>query len=256
MISFFRKLRQKFLKENKVTRYLIYALGEILLVVIGILIALWVNNLNEERKLRELEVKMLQDLVTDIKANIKNLEFGIQYESENLANSLHLMEAYENQLPLNDSITNSLGSFLGYWDPDFTEAAFQNLKSQGVNLISNSDLRKSIIDLFDVDMDILDQTEVSIMRLLYEHMSIPLYKKYLFRSPKNSTNYQNSNLEYELWSSKPQNYKAMMKDPEFYAICSEFAYRHNRAVTRYQSFNEKSKLLIEEIERQISSLKN
>ena len=50
MISFFRKLRLRFLGQNKVTQYLMYALGEILLVVIGILIALQVNTWNEERQ--------------------------------------------------------------------------------------------------------------------------------------------------------------------------------------------------------------
>ncbi|MEN2282966.1 DUF6090 family protein [Algoriphagus sp. SE2] len=49
MISLFRKIRQKLLSQNRVTRYLIYALGEILLVVIGILIALTINNWNTNR---------------------------------------------------------------------------------------------------------------------------------------------------------------------------------------------------------------
>ena len=50
MISFFRKIRQNILKQGKTTRYFKYALGEILLVVIGILIALQINNWNEARK--------------------------------------------------------------------------------------------------------------------------------------------------------------------------------------------------------------
>ena len=62
MISFFRKIRQKLLSQNRVTRYLVYALGEILLVVIGILIALQVNNWNEERKSRSREEKILVGL--------------------------------------------------------------------------------------------------------------------------------------------------------------------------------------------------
>ncbi len=50
MIKFFRKIRQQLLVQNKVSRYLLYALGEIVLVVLGILIALSINNWNEERK--------------------------------------------------------------------------------------------------------------------------------------------------------------------------------------------------------------
>jgi uncharacterized protein YxeA len=51
MIKFFRKIRQRLLTENKFSKYLIYAIGEIILVVIGILIALQVNKLNENRKI-------------------------------------------------------------------------------------------------------------------------------------------------------------------------------------------------------------
>ena len=50
MIKFFRKIRQKMLTENKFSKYLIYAIGEIVLVVLGILIALQLNNLNEEKR--------------------------------------------------------------------------------------------------------------------------------------------------------------------------------------------------------------
>ena len=62
MISFFRKIRQKLLSQNRVTRYLAYSVGEILLVVIGILIALQVNNWNDSKKNREKETYFLKRL--------------------------------------------------------------------------------------------------------------------------------------------------------------------------------------------------
>jgi hypothetical protein len=68
MIKFFRKIRQKMLTENKFSKYLLYAIGEIILVVIGILIALQINNLNEEKK----ENKALKQNLLIIKGNIKN----------------------------------------------------------------------------------------------------------------------------------------------------------------------------------------
>ncbi|NCQ59013.1 MAG: hypothetical protein GW794_14435, partial [Flavobacteriales bacterium] len=62
MIKFFRKIRQKMLKENKFSKYLLYAIGEIILVVIGILIALQINNWNENRKNSNEEIAILQSL--------------------------------------------------------------------------------------------------------------------------------------------------------------------------------------------------
>jgi len=74
MIKFFRKIRQKTLTENKLSKYLIYAVGEIILVVIGILIALQVNNWNENRKKINNELELLTSLEQEILENIEQLE--------------------------------------------------------------------------------------------------------------------------------------------------------------------------------------
>ena len=71
MIKFFRKIRQKLLSENKLSKYLIYAVGEILLVVIGILIALYINNLNTEK----------QDSIT-LKGYLGNISENIEVEED------------------------------------------------------------------------------------------------------------------------------------------------------------------------------
>ncbi len=77
MIKFFRHIRQRLLTENKLSKYLIYAIGEIILVVIGILIALQINNWNEARKAynNELQIysKLLIDLNDQFKSTINNI---------------------------------------------------------------------------------------------------------------------------------------------------------------------------------------
>jgi hypothetical protein len=62
MLRFFRQIRQKLLADNKFSKYLLYAVGEILLVVIGILIALQVNTWKEEREMRKEELLLLSNL--------------------------------------------------------------------------------------------------------------------------------------------------------------------------------------------------
>jgi len=67
MIKFFRKIRQKLLSENKFSKYLIYAIGEIFLVVLGILIALQINNWNENRKQQNKLQQNYHEILADLK---------------------------------------------------------------------------------------------------------------------------------------------------------------------------------------------
>ncbi len=73
MLSFFRNNRQNLLAENRFTRYLVYAIGEIILVVIGILIALQINNWNQDRIERKETRVLLSNLKLDVEADIDNL---------------------------------------------------------------------------------------------------------------------------------------------------------------------------------------
>lgn len=83
MIKFFRKTRQNLLSEGKIGKYLKYAVGEIILVVIGILIALQINNLNEHNKKEELRKNYINSLKKDLESDIVLLEKQIsQFESE------------------------------------------------------------------------------------------------------------------------------------------------------------------------------
>ena len=82
MIKFFRKIRQRLLSENKFSKYLIYATGEIVLVVIGILIALQINNWNEQRKERKLEVQIYTELKSDLLQTRNDINEAISKHKE------------------------------------------------------------------------------------------------------------------------------------------------------------------------------
>ncbi len=71
MLVFFKKIRHGLLTKNKFSKYLLYALGEIVLVVVGILIALSINNWNEDRKEEVLELEYLERVLTDLKAGTR-----------------------------------------------------------------------------------------------------------------------------------------------------------------------------------------
>ena len=87
MISLFRKIRQKLLAKNRLTRYLAYAIGEIFLVVIGILIALQINNANEAYKAKQSERAVLKNLFQDLRAD--SLSFSDNLATLTQINILH-----------------------------------------------------------------------------------------------------------------------------------------------------------------------
>ena len=97
MLKFFRSIRRKLLAEGSFRKYLVYAIGEILLVVIGILIALQVNNWNESRNNRAAERKYLQDLVENVEADIISIEWAKRRDSLKMIDSKMIIEAFQNK---------------------------------------------------------------------------------------------------------------------------------------------------------------
>ncbi len=90
MIKFFRKIRQNLLTENKTGKYFKYAMGEIVLVVIGILIALQINNWNENNKNRRIEQEYLVSLNEEFNYNLIELKKMIKRNDFNADNALEL----------------------------------------------------------------------------------------------------------------------------------------------------------------------
>ncbi|MBO3116091.1 hypothetical protein J4050_04995 [Winogradskyella sp. DF17] len=149
MIKFFRHIRQQLVMENKTSKYFKYAIGEIILVVIGILIALQINNWNETRKNRTIEqdyyCQLLNDFELDkaqilsLKAEaVKKIETGKQ-----LIKHLHQKNKTKNEL-LTEYIYTVRG--ISYVPIDVT---YTDLKSSGnINLLKNKNLKQSLINYY------------------------------------------------------------------------------------------------------------
>jgi hypothetical protein len=112
MIKFFRRIRQKLLTENKFSKYLIYAIEEIILVVIGILIALNINNRNELRKNEKTIIFNLQEIQNDLLTDIaRSHEWVINnYEKRVIHDKIF---DYENPWTIEDFINDKI-TILGY----------------------------------------------------------------------------------------------------------------------------------------------
>ncbi len=91
MINFFRKTRKKLANENRTFKYARYAVGEIVLVVFGILIALSLNNWNDQRKSQAKEKVILQKLKSEYESNLKQLNQKISMRKDAAESSVWLL---------------------------------------------------------------------------------------------------------------------------------------------------------------------
>ncbi|SIO01676.1 DUF6090 family protein [Algoriphagus halophilus] len=150
MISFFRKIRQKPFSQNRITRYLLYALGEIFLVVIGILIALQVNNWNEQRRAEQYEtilLKQMQNALNNDLFLIKNFfEPRVQQNKEGVDSLLQYVQM--NEMPDQETIRRLVGKMLTDFLYRFDSGPYENLKSNGLDIIKNDSLRNYISNLY------------------------------------------------------------------------------------------------------------
>ena len=84
MLTLFRRIRRTLVSENRFSKYLVYAVGEIVLVVIGILIALQINNWNNESNDRKKEAIILKQIHSDFKSNKKQLDSIVRINQKKL----------------------------------------------------------------------------------------------------------------------------------------------------------------------------
>ena len=148
MIKFFRKIRQNLLSEGKTVKYLKYALGEIILVVIGILIALQFNNWNENRKNDKIEENYLISLKDEFEFNKQNLTTTVNLNDRNANFGLRILKhtgPHEPEIN-NKTFDSLLVSTIGY-EVEFrprNEIVNELISSGKIALIKNSELRTEL----------------------------------------------------------------------------------------------------------------
>ncbi len=149
MIKFFRKIRKQLLTENKFSKYLIYAMGEILLVMIGILLAFQVNSWNDQRKRDLIKIDILKELKQNLMVDIVDIDENISQHKQSLKSSQIISNVIENDLPNNDSLNNHFSNIVLV--PMFlpTKTAYENLKLTRTTILDNDSLRLAIIELYE-----------------------------------------------------------------------------------------------------------
>ena len=192
MIKFFRKIRQKMLIENKFSKYLIYAIGEIILVVIGILIALAINNSNEKSKLEAQELVYLESLKNDLSISIVELDKYIETRENRIISAKIILEHFDGK-PIEDLEAFNLDIANIYsWRKYFqNNNTYQELINSGnFTLISNNSVKNTLLNLETLYKKLKDEeshfrydSEVLLYEPSYEmvdhHLVVENYKYHL-----------------------------------------------------------------------------
>jgi hypothetical protein len=183
MIKFFRKVRQQLLEENNLKKYLVYAIGEIILVVVGILIAVSINNWKQSKDLEQVEQNLYKDLIQELQHDLAEIQGNREYNNKNL-----VRYQYASEIIINDTLkkmTDTLGviatELTNFSDFKNEESAFNKLAAAGkLELISNKEILGRLQNLGHL-YNYINRLEVNQEQYMYT--IVPKISQYLRIKP-------------------------------------------------------------------------
>ncbi len=179
MIKFFRKIRYDLMGKNKTGKYLKYAIGEIILVVVGILIALSINNWNENQKLKVKELSVYKELRSELTESRKDALGDLSDIERNQKSSSIVLNIIVSKKFNMDTLRNHLPYTYDIELFSPPTSAFESLKSIGFDVLSNDSLRLAISNLYQLTMPSLYQSGASVEYAKFRKKILPLLEPHL-----------------------------------------------------------------------------
>ena len=150
MLTFFRRIRKTLLGDGATSKYLFYAIGEIALVVIGILIALQINNWNETSKAQRIEMDMLNEIKLSLVRDLEDIDINLKIHSEILRSQNIIVDWLANDEEYQDTLAKHFSRINGQTEFISNEGAFETLKSMGLRSLSNDSIRIKLLRIYDI----------------------------------------------------------------------------------------------------------
>jgi len=156
---------------KQVRTFWIYALGEFALVFLGILIALQVDNWNQDRRVRKLETVMLGELLVNLKSDLDDVNSNIDIQTSSLASAQITLDFIDGDGPWHDSLSTHFGNLSDATIFYENISSYESLKSLGIDLISNDSIRQQITHLYAVSYELMATLEERALTHTYETMN-------------------------------------------------------------------------------------
>jgi hypothetical protein len=256
MIKFFKKIRYHNIDTRKTGKYFTYAIGEIVLVVIGILIALNINNRNEHNKLVAKEVKILKEIKYELEGSLRDLDSDIKSHQRNLNSSKIISKVLLFKKKHHDSL--NLHFFFLIDDETLTAkmSAFESLKSLGLEIISNDSIRQKITTAYlFMEKFTSEESEANIIAKKLEGMLesyIIIDREKFISTPKL--------LDKNYWGRKIPlkfiNYNALLNNETFLLYVMNSIESRDTAIFYSQLFKKGIKEVISDITQELIRLEN
>ena len=210
MIKFFRRIRQRLLSENKIIKYLLYAVGEIVLVVIGILIALNINNWNQEIKTKKQEIKILAELKNDLKTNLNEIIETYNTTRSRQLSTVLILDYFENNKTIDDSLKQAFENINMDGLFNIANTTFKYIESEGINSLSNDTLRIRVTEMYERHLKNIVTRENRTWEIVNEEL-LPLMNERFISSP---TIDKSVSFAIEALNT-PKNIKSLSEDSKF-----------------------------------------
>jgi len=224
------------MEKNKTGKYFKYAIGEIILVVIGILIALQINNWNEKSKLKNEEIKLLKEIRSALISDKEDSSSNISEHSSAAKSCSILINHISNKLPYNDSLDFHFANALNTTRFVHTSSPYETLKIKGPDLIENDSLRLMLGEYYDKWIGY----QFDLQKSSLESFNLAKERQFeLFKSGR-------------FWEKvKPINYNQLVKNNYYYSWLTYTLGQRQWEAQRFKSLNEKNEQLIKLIDNEV-----
>jgi hypothetical protein len=219
-------------------RYFKYAIGETLLVVIGILIALQINNWNEKSKLKIEEIKLLKEMRSALISDKKDIISNISEHSSAAKSCSILINHISNKLPYNDSLEFHFANALNTTRFGHTSSPYETLKIKGPDLVENDSLRVMLGEYYDRWVGY----QFDLQKSSLESFNLAKERQFeLFNSGR-------------FWNKiAPIDYDQLIKNNYYYSWLTFTHGQRQWEAERFKSLNKKNEQLIKLIDNEVEN---
>jgi hypothetical protein len=196
-------------------KYLKYAIGEIVLIVFSILLALYLNNLNTKSQQKKEEVKVLNEIKSNLFSSILSFERTINTETDYLNQNKKILEYIDNNKPYSTELDHAFGVYFWTISSNPITVGYEYLKSRGIELITNDSLRNNISFMFENEFAIIKNENELWANNLQQNITYPYHVNHFIKYFTNETD--SLGIEY----AKPFDYDALISDKTFKSINTE-----------------------------------